>query len=742
MTGFRIGALMAGFVACVLPPAVPAQPGTAQVDETALAQGAASAVSDAALAQGAAAAVDDPALVGAANVDDAALLRAAESGAEWLTYGRDYAETRHSPLAEIKVDTVARLGLAWHYDTGSLRGLEATPLVAGGVLYGSTSWSNVFALDARTGEVIWTWDAQADRVRGSRACCDVVNRGVALYEGKVFVGVIDGGLVALDAATGKPVWQVQTTPIDEPYTITGAPRVYDGKVVIGNGGAELGVRGFVSAYDAATGELLWRFYTVPGDPAKGFESPALEAAAKTWTGEWWKGGGGGTAWDAFAYDPQSRLVYVGTGNGSPWVQSVRSPGGGDNLYLASILALNVDTGELVWYYQTTPGDTWDYTAVQQLTLAELVVGGRERKVIVQAPKNGFFYVLDRLTGELLSAEPYTRVTWASGIHQETGRPIETAHARFDTALTTISPGPGGGHNWHPMSFNPATGLVYIPAQESAFGYLRDASFTPVPRAWNLGIDLAVSQGARTAPESLPESAYEPGVGEAAGVASSLLAWDPIAQRARWRVKHVGQSGGGTLTTAGNLVFQGTDTGRFVAYRASDGELLWEIELGQGIMAAPSTYALDGRQYVTVLAGMGGAGGLYGRNPAGHYKATGRLWTFALDGDAALVPVKGIERPALVPIASEATGEELAHGAALYARRCSMCHGINAQSGGTIADLRYASPETFDVFERIVRDGAYQGLGMPAFGYLQPGDVAAIRSYLLSRRAALIEAARP
>jgi quinohemoprotein ethanol dehydrogenase len=670
------------------------------------------------------------------GADDRALARAAESADAWLTYGRDYAETRFSPLEQIDVASVGRLGLAWSYETRSIRGHEATPLVHDGVIYASTSWSNVFAVDARTGEERWYWDARADRARGARACCDVVNRGVALYEGKIFVGVIDGRLVALDAATGQPIWDVQTTPVDEPYTITGAPRVVDGKVVIGNGGAELGVRGFVSAYDAQTGELAWRFHIVPGDPSKPFESAALEHAAKTWTGEWWTMGGGGTAWDAFAYDPDLRLLYVGTGNGSPWNRDIRSPGGGDNLYLSSILALDVGTGELAWHYQTTPGDTWDYTAVQQLTLAELTIDGRERKVIMQAPKNGFFYVLDRSTGELLSAEAYTRVTWASGVDLQTGRPIETAHARYGNAVTRISPGPGGGHNWQPMSFNPRTGLVYIPAYESSFLYGADPDFEFRPRAWNLGVDLAASLGLDGRP-MLPESEYSPGTGEAVGAPSFLLAWDPVAQRARWRVPHHNQTGGGTLTTAGNLVFQGTDVGLFVAYRADDGEKLWEVELGQGVMAAPSTYRLGGRQYVTVMSGLGGASALY-RSPSPHYKASGRLWTFVLDGDAQIEPIRSQERPPLTRIEHDSSAEQVARGAALYSQRCSMCHGIAAVSAGTIADLRYAAPGTYDALEDIVRDGAFLGLGMPAFDWFDDDDLAALRGYLLAQRAELTD----
>lgn len=674
------------------------------------------------------------------QVDDAALRSAASSPEQWLTIGRDYAETRFSPLKQVDTSNVGRLGLAWSYDTQSLRGLEATPLVANGVLYASADWSNVFAVDARSGRQLWRWDAKADRIRGERACCDVVNRGLALYKGTIYVGVIDGRLAALDAATGALRWEVQTTPVDEPYTITGAPRVVDGKVIIGNGGAELGVRGFVSAYDAQTGKLAWRFYVVPGDPAKGFESEALRKAAKTWSGEWWKnGGGGGTPWDSFAYDPEAKLLYVGTGNGSAWDRKVRSPGGGDNLYLSSIVALHVETGELAWYYQTTPGDQWDYTAVQQITLADLDMGGRRRKVLMQAPKNGFFYVLDRLTGELLSAQPYAKVTWAKGVDMKTGRPIETKQARYGYQAVEQWPGPGGAHNWQPMSFNPATGLVYIPAVESSFLYVRERDFTRVPGFWNMGIDLnAAFSGAKGIP-LLPKSAYEAGTGTEVGAASSLLAWDPIAAKPRWQIKYQGVTGGGTLTTAGNLVFQGLSDGRLVAYTADAGKKLWETQLGNGIMAAPNTWELDGKQYVSVLVGWGGAGGLYAPNPTHQYKAPGRLYTFVLDGKTKLEPVHGIQKPALTAIPFTATPAEVERGATLFGRRCSMCHGIAAVSGGDIADLRYALPSTYDSLDKIVRQGAYQPLGMPKFYFLTEADVGALRSYLLSRRNELTDA---
>ncbi len=390
---------------------------------------------------------------------------------DWLSYGRDYYEQRFSPLNEINDSNVAKLGLAWQFETATERGLEATPLVIDGVMYATGSWSVTYAIDARSGKQLWKYDPEVHRKYDNIACCDVVNRGAAFYKGKVYVGVLDGRLAALDANTGKVAWQTTTVDQNQPYTITGAPRVANGKIIIGNGGAEYGVRGYVSAYDAETGKLAWRFYTVPGDPSKPQENAALERALPTWKGnDWWKYGGGGTVWDSIVYDPELNLLYVGTGNGSTWNRHVRSPGGGDNLYLASILAINPDNGELVWHYQTTPGDTWDYTAVQPMMLADLQIGGRLRKVLMQAPKNGFFYVIDRATGELLSADKYVEVNWASHVDMATGRPVEIAGADYEKAGAYIRPGPLGGHNWQAMSFSPATGLVYLPAQDNGRYY--------------------------------------------------------------------------------------------------------------------------------------------------------------------------------------------------------------------------------------------------------------------------------
>jgi quinohemoprotein ethanol dehydrogenase len=658
------------------------------------------------------------------EVDDATLRNVETRPGEWLAHGRNQAETRYSPLKQIEVESVKQLGLAWSFDTQTTRGLEATPLVVNGVMYTTGSWSIVYALDAKTGQPIWQYDPQVPQHFGTRACCDVVNRGVAFYQNKVYVGTLDGRLVALNAATGKPVWSVVTVNQEQAYTITGAPRVVKGKVIIGNGGGEYGVRGYVSAYDAATGKLVWRFYTVPGDPAKPFENAALKKAAATWNGEWWKLGGGGTAWDSFAYDPTLDLLYVGTGNGSPWNQAVRSPGGGDNLYLSSIVALRPSTGQYVWHYQTTPGDCWDYTATQHMILADLTLNGRVRKVLMQAPKNGFFYVLDRATGELISAEKFVTVTWATEIDKKTGRPVENPAARYTVTNqpSLQQPGPLGAHNWMPMSFNPQTGLVYIPAQETNFLYLQDRNFQPRLNGWTLGVDFSLFT---EVPPQIPTG--------------HLLAWDPVAQKERWRVQYPIMWNSGTLTTAGNLVFQGTADGRFVAYSADRGAKLWEVIVGTGIIATPMTYELDGVQYVTVLAGWGGSFALTGGNATGA-TMTGRVLTFALNSKQPLpLPVAQKMRPP-APIEFQASAETLASGAGLFAQNCAVCHGIGATGGGgLLPDLRQSAPAVFNKFQQIVHDGSLLSVGMPAFkGWLKPAEVEAIRAYLLSKRAAITQ----
>jgi quinohemoprotein ethanol dehydrogenase len=564
------------------------------------------------------------------RVDDAALVQAAKSGEDWIMHGRDYSETRFSPLKQIDTSNASRLGLAWSYENGSQGVLESTPIEVNGVIYGTNTWSVVFAVDARTGKQLWKWDPDVAR-NPAPIMLTPANRGVTYYDGKLYMGVLDGRLAAIDAQTGKTVWEVQTTNPKEPYSISGAPRVIKGKVFIGNAGADFGVRGYFTAYDAKTGKRAWRFYTVPGDPSKPFENPALAKAAKSWTGEWWKMGGGGTVWDAFAYDPQADLMYVGTGNGGPWNRDVRSPGGGDNLYLSSILAIRPDSGQLVWYYQETPGDSWDYTAVQDIILADLNINGKQRKVLMQAPKNGIFYVLDRVTGELLSAEPYSRINWATGVDMRTGRPIETPLAHYGTKQVMIRPGAGGAHNWHPMSFNPNTGLVYIPGQFGGWPYAADPSYKYEEGKW-ASANAASGIGAPQA--AIPD---DPAAGPPVTSAGYLLAWDPVTQKERWRVKYNTTFNGGTVTTAGNLVFHGSADGHFAAFSADKGEKLWEVQLAPGA-ATPITYALDGKQYVSVISGRGAPVSRPGQaaNEAGNTNAApAKMYTFVLDGKAPL-----------------------------------------------------------------------------------------------------------
>ncbi|MGH7860092.1 MAG: PQQ-dependent dehydrogenase, methanol/ethanol family, partial [Candidatus Binatia bacterium] len=550
--------------------------------------------------------------------DDARLRGAPADGADWIAHGGDLGETRFSPLDQIDDGNADELELLWSIDTGMRRGHEATPIVVDGVLYVTTSWSVVMALDAKSGEEIWRYDPKVPREWGARACCDVVNRGVAVYRGNIYVGTLDGRLVALDAATGKVVWEKLTIDPKKSFTITQAPRIADGKVIVGNGGAEYGVRGYVSAYDAKSGELVWRAYTVPGDPAKPPENEAMKVALETWkdAAEWLRIGAGGTVWDSISYDPELGLVYVGTGNGVAWDREHRSPGGGDNLYLASILALDAKTGEQKWHYQTTPGDTWDFDSAQQMTLTELEIDGEKRRVLMQASKNGFFYVLDRKTGKLLSARPFAEVTWADGVDLETGRPTEAEGARYLGAQAILKPTAFGAHNWQPMSYSPETGLVYVPVHEITGIYapykdfeIREAAGVP-----NLGIELGVFKDLTREVAS-----------------GHLLALDPVEGKEVWRAQYGTAWNGGTLATKGNLVFQGTADGRFIAYRADDGKKLWEAPVGTGVIAAPVTYLVDGVQQVTIVAGWGGAFALVGGDAAAAAGVGpgGKVLTFAI-----------------------------------------------------------------------------------------------------------------
>ncbi len=654
-------------------------------------------------------------------VDDARL-RAADP-ASWLSYGRSYSEQRYSPLYGIDEQNVARLGLAWSFDLGSHHGVEATPLVADGVLYVTGPWSVVHALDAATGKLLWSHDPQVPREYARSICCGAVNRGAALYGDRVFIGTLDGRLVALDRRTGQEQWSTSTLEGAWSYSITGAPRVVEGRVIIGNAGADLGARGYVSAYDAETGQLAWRSYSVPGDPAKGFESPAMERAAATWSGEWWTAGGGGTVWDAMAYDPELRLLYVGTGNGTPHARWLRSPGGGDNLFLASILALRPETGEIVWHYQTTPGETWDYTATQPLMLAELEIAGELRRVILQAPKNGFFFVLDRATGEFLSADPIVETTWARR-YDATGRPVESDDVDYREQARFVRPSPYGAHSWQPMSFHPNTGLVYLPVLDMGAVYKMDPDWSYRPRTWNTGLDMSAFE----------KFGSEEGGG---GFEAFLLAWDPVRRREVWRVPHVTGFNGGTLSTGKNLVFAGTADGRFVAYRASDGARLWQSPVGTGVMAGPISYQIDGEQYVAVAAGWGASFALSGGEAAlkAGVRGGGRVLAFKLDARAAvppgLLPLGPVPAPAIEVSASPA---ELRRGGLLYQIQCSACHGPGAVGGGSgVPDLRYLSAAQHALFSDSVLRGLRVPGGMPRFDdLLDAADVRAIQAFVLDR----------
>ncbi len=655
-------------------------------------------------------------------VDDARLAAAGSDPANWLTHGRSWSEQRYSPLAQIDEGSVARLGPAWVHETGETRGHEATPLVADGVMYTTLPWSIVLALDAATGRELWRHDPEVPKAWGRHACCDVVNRGVALYRGRAYVGTLDGRLIALDAKSGARVWETLTIDRARPYTITGAPRAAAGLVFIGNGGAEFGVRGYVSAYDAETGALVWRFYTVPAAPDRPREHPALEIAAKTWSKDsTWESGLGGTVWDSLAYDPELGLLYVGVGNSSPYDRRVRSPGGGDNLFLASILALRAQTGELVWHYQTTPGENWDYTATQHMILAELELGGRERRVLMQAPKNGFFYVLDRATGELLSAEKYASASWASHVDLASGRPVETGRGEWHEAQAMVIPGISGAHNWHPMAFSPETKLVYIPTQEQAYPFQSERSHRHRPGHMNTGEDFPAF--ARLF------DGFERSLRFCAPTA--LTAWDPVAQREVWQVTHRSEVNGGALATAGNLVFQGSGDGALVAYRATDGTKLWESKIGIAVMAPPVSYRVDGEQYIAVTVGMGGSAGL--NMTEFDYRNAGHVIAWRLGGKVSL-PVVEKRPPGVVQVEqASASPERIAEGQALYAQHCFRCHGMGTKSGGVLPDLRFSSEATHARWNDIVLGGVRADRGMASFADVLDADAAAaIQAYVIAQ----------
>ena len=607
-------------------------------------------------------------------------------------------------------------------------------------MYISTAWSKVMAMDAASGDVLWRYDPEVIGAKGAHACCDVVNRGVAVWQGKVFVGTIDGRLIALDAATGEEIWNVLTIDQDKPYTVTSAPRVFKDKVVIGNSGAELGVRGYVTAYDTETGEEAWRFYTVPGNPADGPDGAASDEvfarfAGDTWSGEYWEMGGGGTVWDSIVYDADFDQLLIGVGNGSPWNHRARSAGKGDNLFLTSIVALDPDTGAYKWHYQQNPGETWDFTATQQMTLADLEIDGQARKVILQAPKNGFFYIVDRADGSLISAEPYAEQNWAEKIDLETGRPVEIPESRYEDAPYFVMPSGIGAHAWHPMSYSPETGLVYIPAMQVPSAYLDDANYTRNIGRWNTGV-IFLTPPEGLVPGVTPEArrAYVSSITK-----GSLVAWDPVKQEARWTIQRDWPWNGGTLATAGNLVFQGTPDGVFHAYAADSGKEVWSFAGERGIMAGPVTYRVNGEQYVAVIAGYGGSMGMatdtpWMRRPPGN----GVMMAFKIGGTASIDPLPPVPPRPFVKSDESFSPEMVQLGQAKYMEFCMICH-----NGPVNPDLmRSPMAASKQAWHTIVAGGALEDTGMISFSpWLNDEEIEAVRAYVLGRAAQLDEAER-
>ena len=645
--------------------------------------------------------------------------RAEDNGADWPSYAGT-AEDHYSPLRQIDDQNVARLGLAWSYDIDTTPNAYSAPIAVDGILYFGAGYSVIHAIDARTGKLLWKYDPEAPKAAGQKMRAAWGIRGIAFADGRIFTGTIDGRLIALDAKSGKLLWSAMTVEADDPRYIAGPPRVFDGKVVIGHGGGDFApVRGYVTAYDAATGKQLWRFYTVPGDPAKGFENDAMAMAASSWTGEWWKFGGGGTVWNAIAYDPKFNRLYFGTGNGAPWNRKIRSPGGGDNLFICSIVALDADTGKYVWHYQLSPGDVWDFDADLDIELADLTVGGKKRSVILQAAKNGFFYVIDRADGKLLWAEKFARADWAERIDLETGRPVENPAARFaDGKPVALFPSPTGAHGIDAMSFSPVTGLAYIPVNEQGRIYADPPGDL---KKWRYPAGEMITTGVDTKP--LPD----------AHSASALIAWDPVKQQPVWRVPLTAIRNGGTAATAGNLVFQGRTDGDLVAYAADTGKRLWSFGAQTAVMAQPITYLAGGRQFVTVIAGSRNVSATGLKTEWNYYTQKWRVLTFALDGTAKLPPEDKRDLALMDDPQFAIDPTKVAIGKTVFAQRCANCHGAAAISGGAAPDLRKAAgPMSFETLVEVVRNGALRERGMPRFEELTDPELEGLQHYVRQR----------
>ncbi|HTY95310.1 MAG TPA: PQQ-dependent dehydrogenase, methanol/ethanol family [Steroidobacteraceae bacterium] len=661
---------------------------------------------------------------------------AAPTGGDWPLNGRTFEAQHHSPLPQINATNVQRLGLAWEFRDFVVRGrthraMQSSPLVVDGIMYFSGPWGVAYALDARTGRHLWTYDPKPDGQYARSACCDVMSRGLAVWHGRVYAASLDGYLTALDARSGQVLWRVDTF-VDHHwnYTITGAPYIAGDNVLIGNAGAEMGARGYASAYNLQTGRLAWRFWSIPGDPAKGpDETPDVTLARHTWAKDsHWELGGGGTVWDSMAYDPEAKLVYLGIGNGDPHPRWLRSPGGGDNLFICSIVAVDATTGRLKWYYQESPGDSWDFDATTPMVLADLDLKGRTRPVLMQASKNGIFYVIDRLTGELLRADAYTYVNWTDGIDLKTGRPHITTHADYSRGPRIIWPSPAGGHGWQPISFDPDTHLVYVPVYEAPMRFHADPTAKFQPGYWNQ------AEGGEFPPytdaAAIQELRHQP----APSMQSHLQAWDPVQGRAVWASGPLPFGVGGTLSTAGGVVFEGTSDGFLSAYDARSGRRLAHIATGTAISAAPISYQIDAVQYVAVMAGAGGPqGARFGPDvAASHYQNFERLLVLRLDGGPVPLPppvVVPARQPTPPPLAADAAA--LSRGAQLFHDYCVRCHVVGG-AFGEFPDLWNLPTGTLAAFDPIVRGGALRDAGMGAFDdVLSAADVAAIRAYIVN-----------
>ena len=648
-------------------------------------------------------------------------------GDDWPAFGRTYGEQHYSPLTEINTDTVGQLGLAWFVDLPP--GNPATgPIEVDGTIYLATGYSVIRAIDVETGNVKWTYDPKAPEASGIKLRQGWGSRGIAYWNHKVITATQDGRLIALDEATGQPVWTAQTFGKDEMRFISGPPRVFDGKVIIGSGGSDSGpVRGLVRTYDADTGKMLWEFHTVPGNPADGFENEAMAMAAKTWAGEWWKYGGGGSVWNAMTYDAANDQILLGTGNGAPWNHKIRSAGQGDNLFLCSIVALDAKTGAYKWHYQINPGESWDFNASMDMELADLIIDGQRRQVVMTAPKNGFYYVIDRKTGKLISAKPFVDVTWATGIDLATGRPIEAPGVRYEDGPATFRPTPLGAHSWMPMAYSPQTGLTYIPAIDLEVTF-DDRGITRETFRWNEKMGLT------------------PGVGYSIGDGGRkqtgwLVAWDPVKQEARWKLPMEAHLNGGIMATGGNLIFQGRPDSGFSAYDARDGKRLWNFDAGAGVVAPPISYRHNGKQYVTVVAGIGTSAGLFGpmftKYGIDYRHQQRRVLTFVLGGKATLPKQEPYKAVAFDDPDYEADATLAAKGEALFNGRCAVCHGTGAIGGGTAPDLRTpGAAADAEAFAAVVRDGMLVSAGMPQFGEFTDGQLASLRQYIRARAAEL------